>query len=163
MFAFYTDCNLNVCVQYIYVKFNFKFGFIIDNQGYLVEKFVVLMYFHNHIKSSCSAVRISTNPNAPMNTAGKISFLARVFKMRHVTTMPVALNWLILSAGPGPGRYALPSTIGFLGHDFTKSTNPAYSFHGRMCDHSECGQAVRRAFNNNKKMIFFHLFNITIK
>ncbi|XP_071261902.1 protein CIMAP1D-like isoform X2 [Salvelinus alpinus] len=34
--------------------------------------------------------------------------------------------------GPGPGRYALPPTIGFIGHDFTKPTNPAYSFHGRM-------------------------------
>ncbi|XP_023699330.2 outer dense fiber protein 3-like protein 2b isoform X1 [Paramormyrops kingsleyae] len=137
MFAFYRDWNLNVCVQYIYVKFHFKFGFIFDNQGYLVDKFFVLMYFHNHIliRSSCSAVRIPTNPNGPMNTAGKISFLARVFKMRHVTTMPEALKRLILSAGPGPGRYALPPTIGFLGHDFTKSTSPAYSFHGRMFDH----------------------------
>ncbi|KAL4000412.1 CDP-diacylglycerolhypothetical proteininositol 3-phosphatidyltransferase [Sarotherodon galilaeus] len=36
--------------------------------------------------------------------------------------------------GPGPGRYGLPPTIGFIGHDFTKSTSPAYSFHGRMTD-----------------------------
>ncbi|XP_066503143.1 outer dense fiber protein 3-like protein 2b [Hoplias malabaricus] len=36
--------------------------------------------------------------------------------------------------GPGPGRYALPSTIGFIGHDFTKAMSPAYSFHGRMSD-----------------------------
>ncbi|XP_068175862.1 outer dense fiber protein 3-like protein 2b [Antennarius striatus] len=36
--------------------------------------------------------------------------------------------------GPGPGRYGLPSTIGFAGHDFTKPTCPAYSFHGRMSD-----------------------------
>nr|XP_020462731.1 outer dense fiber protein 3-like protein 2 isoform X1 [Monopterus albus] len=36
--------------------------------------------------------------------------------------------------GPGPGRYGLPPTIGFIGHDFTKPANPAYSFHGRMCD-----------------------------
>ncbi|XP_014843477.1 outer dense fiber protein 3-like protein 2b isoform X1 [Poecilia latipinna] len=34
--------------------------------------------------------------------------------------------------GPGPGRYGLPPTIGFVGHDFTKPTSPAYSFHGRM-------------------------------
>ncbi|KAK7889727.1 hypothetical protein WMY93_025287 [Mugilogobius chulae] len=34
--------------------------------------------------------------------------------------------------GPGPGRYGLPPTIGFIGHDFTKPTSPAYSFHGRM-------------------------------
>ncbi|XP_016356121.1 LOW QUALITY PROTEIN: outer dense fiber protein 3-like protein 2 [Sinocyclocheilus anshuiensis] len=34
--------------------------------------------------------------------------------------------------GPGPGRYILPPAIGFVGHDFTKSTSPAYSFHGRM-------------------------------
>uniref|UniRef100_A0A8C9R587 CIMAP1 family member D n=1 Tax=Scleropages formosus TaxID=113540 RepID=A0A8C9R587_SCLFO len=37
-------------------------------------------------------------------------------------------------SGPGPGHYALPPTIGFIGHDFTKSTSPAYSFHGRMSD-----------------------------
>uniref|UniRef100_A0A3Q0RX05 CIMAP1 family member D n=1 Tax=Amphilophus citrinellus TaxID=61819 RepID=A0A3Q0RX05_AMPCI len=36
--------------------------------------------------------------------------------------------------GPGPGRYRLPPTVGFIGHDFTKSTSPAYSFHGRMTD-----------------------------
>ncbi|TRY62328.1 hypothetical protein DNTS_025866 [Danionella cerebrum] len=34
--------------------------------------------------------------------------------------------------GPGPGRYILPPAIGFVGHDFTKSTSPAYSFHGKM-------------------------------
>ncbi|KAJ0065117.1 hypothetical protein NL108_005593, partial [Boleophthalmus pectinirostris] len=34
--------------------------------------------------------------------------------------------------GPGPGHYGLPPTIGFIGHDFTKPTSPAYSFHGRM-------------------------------
>lgn len=47
--------------------------------------------------------------------------------MRHV---PLLL-------GPGPGRYGLPPTIGFIGHDFTKPANPAYSFHGRMSDNSE--------------------------
>ncbi|XP_054645318.1 outer dense fiber protein 3-like protein 2b isoform X1 [Dunckerocampus dactyliophorus] len=36
--------------------------------------------------------------------------------------------------GPGPGRYRLPATIGFIGHDFTKQTSPAYSFHSRMSD-----------------------------
>ncbi|XP_076009393.1 outer dense fiber protein 3-like protein 2b [Genypterus blacodes] len=40
--------------------------------------------------------------------------------------------------GPGPGRYALPSTIGFIGHDFTKPTSPAYSFHGRMSNYMYC-------------------------
>ncbi|KAJ8274134.1 hypothetical protein COCON_G00087590 [Conger conger] len=34
--------------------------------------------------------------------------------------------------GPGPGRYGLPPTIGYVGHDFTKPTSPAYSFHHRM-------------------------------
>ncbi|XP_038157654.1 outer dense fiber protein 3-like protein 2b isoform X1 [Cyprinodon tularosa] len=34
--------------------------------------------------------------------------------------------------GPGPGRYRLPPTIGFIGHDFTKPACPAYSFHGRI-------------------------------
>ncbi|KAM6963253.1 outer dense fiber protein 3-like protein 2b [Aplochiton taeniatus] len=40
--------------------------------------------------------------------------------------------------GPGPGRYALPPTIGFIGHDFTKPTSPAYSFHGRMTNNMYC-------------------------
>ncbi|XP_005994969.1 ciliary microtubule associated protein 1A [Latimeria chalumnae] len=30
--------------------------------------------------------------------------------------------------GPGPGRYGLPSTVGYINHDFTKYTSPAYSF-----------------------------------
>ncbi|KAM6973180.1 outer dense fiber protein 3-like protein 2a [Aplochiton taeniatus] len=34
--------------------------------------------------------------------------------------------------GPGPGRYALPPTVGYINHDLTKSSSPAYSFHGRM-------------------------------
>uniref|UniRef100_A0AAY4ALR3 Outer dense fiber of sperm tails 3-like 2b n=2 Tax=Denticeps clupeoides TaxID=299321 RepID=A0AAY4ALR3_9TELE len=34
--------------------------------------------------------------------------------------------------GPGPGRYGLPPTIGFIGHDYTKPSSPAYSFHSRM-------------------------------
>ncbi|XP_063313410.1 protein CIMAP1D [Pelobates fuscus] len=33
--------------------------------------------------------------------------------------------------GPGPGRYGLPPTVGFVGHDYTKYSSPAYSFHGR--------------------------------
>ncbi|XP_064186422.1 outer dense fiber protein 3-like protein 2b [Anguilla rostrata] len=37
--------------------------------------------------------------------------------------------------GPGPGRYALPPTVGFMGHDFTKPTGPAYTFHSRMSHH----------------------------
>ncbi|XP_071200523.1 ciliary microtubule associated protein 1A-like [Salvelinus alpinus] len=41
-------------------------------------------------------------------------------------------------SGPGPGHYALPLTIAFISHDFTKPTSPAYSFHGRIsnnCPH----------------------------
>uniref|UniRef100_A0A3Q3KTZ1 Outer dense fiber of sperm tails 3-like 2a n=1 Tax=Mastacembelus armatus TaxID=205130 RepID=A0A3Q3KTZ1_9TELE len=34
--------------------------------------------------------------------------------------------------GPGPGRYILPPTVGYINHDFTKSSSPAYSFHSRM-------------------------------
>ncbi|XP_068127346.1 protein CIMAP1D isoform X2 [Hyperolius riggenbachi] len=33
--------------------------------------------------------------------------------------------------GPGPARYNLPPTVGFVGHDYTKHSSPAYSFHGR--------------------------------
>ncbi|XP_032403398.1 outer dense fiber protein 3-like protein 2a isoform X1 [Xiphophorus hellerii] len=35
-------------------------------------------------------------------------------------------------SGPGPARYALPPTVGYVNHDFTKPSSPAYSFHGRM-------------------------------
>lgn len=34
--------------------------------------------------------------------------------------------------GPGPGRYGLPSTMGFRSHDYTKHMNPAYSFGQRL-------------------------------
>ncbi|XP_017273899.1 outer dense fiber protein 3-like protein 2a [Kryptolebias marmoratus] len=34
--------------------------------------------------------------------------------------------------GPGPGRYALPPTVGYVNHDFTKPSSPAYTFHSRM-------------------------------
>ncbi|XP_051930840.1 outer dense fiber protein 3-like protein 2b isoform X1 [Hippocampus zosterae] len=40
--------------------------------------------------------------------------------------------------GPGPGQYRLPPTIGFIGHDLTKQTSPAYSFHRRMSDKMYC-------------------------
>uniref|UniRef100_A0A8C8RQ03 Outer dense fiber of sperm tails 3 like 2 n=1 Tax=Pelusios castaneus TaxID=367368 RepID=A0A8C8RQ03_9SAUR len=36
--------------------------------------------------------------------------------------------------GPGPGQYSLPPTIGFVNHDYTKTTRPAYSFHRRLSD-----------------------------
>uniref|UniRef100_H3DDC8 CIMAP1 family member D n=2 Tax=Tetraodon nigroviridis TaxID=99883 RepID=H3DDC8_TETNG len=44
----------------------------------------------------------------------------------------------IIHIGPGPGRYGLPPTVGFVGHDFTKPTSPAYSFHGKMTDNMYC-------------------------
>ncbi|KAF3701039.1 Outer dense fiber protein 3-like protein 2 [Channa argus] len=34
--------------------------------------------------------------------------------------------------GPGPARYALPPTVGYINHDFTKPSSPAYSFHSRL-------------------------------
>nr|XP_033812392.1 outer dense fiber protein 3-like protein 2 [Geotrypetes seraphini] len=36
--------------------------------------------------------------------------------------------------GPGPGRYCLPPTVGFISHDYTRFTSPAYSFHGKLSD-----------------------------
>uniref|UniRef100_A0A3Q3K026 Outer dense fiber of sperm tails 3-like 2a n=1 Tax=Monopterus albus TaxID=43700 RepID=A0A3Q3K026_MONAL len=47
----------------------------------------------------------------------------------------VAKKRPIISArerGPGPARYALPPTVGYINHDFTKPTSPAYSFHTRL-------------------------------
>ena len=40
-------------------------------------------------------------------------------------------------AGPGPGRYALPSTLGSVNHDPTKKTNPSYRFGMRLNNASE--------------------------
>lgn len=34
--------------------------------------------------------------------------------------------------GPGPGRYGLPSTTGYIQHDYTKHMKPAYSFGHRL-------------------------------
>ncbi|XP_013384679.1 outer dense fiber protein 3 [Lingula anatina] len=34
--------------------------------------------------------------------------------------------------GPGPGRYGLPSTLGYIDHDFTKHMKPAHSFGQRL-------------------------------
>ncbi|XP_062848898.1 outer dense fiber protein 3-like protein 2a [Trichomycterus rosablanca] len=34
--------------------------------------------------------------------------------------------------GPGPGHYALPPTVGYINHDYTKLSSPAFSFHRRM-------------------------------
>lgn len=34
--------------------------------------------------------------------------------------------------GPGPGRYGLPTTVGYRGHDFTKNRKPAYPFGQRL-------------------------------
>jgi hypothetical protein len=36
--------------------------------------------------------------------------------------------------GPGPGRYALPSSCGQNGHDFTKKMTPSFSFGKRLGD-----------------------------
>ncbi|KAG7225898.1 hypothetical protein INR49_014326, partial [Caranx melampygus] len=33
---------------------------------------------------------------------------------------------------PGPARYALPPTVGYINHDYTKPNSPAYSFHNRV-------------------------------
>ncbi|XP_076334810.1 ciliary microtubule associated protein 1A-like [Tachypleus tridentatus] len=41
---------------------------------------------------------------------------------------------IILAAqikGPGPGKYLLPGSVGFTGHDITKRRNPAFSFGSR--------------------------------
>ncbi|XP_061650518.1 outer dense fiber protein 3-like protein 2a isoform X3 [Phyllopteryx taeniolatus] len=39
--------------------------------------------------------------------------------------------------GPGPGRYALPPTVGYVDHDVTKPSGPAYSFRTRMSSTSD--------------------------
>ena len=36
------------------------------------------------------------------------------------------------ATGPGPGRYFLPSTVGFTTHDASKKMEPAYSFGRRL-------------------------------
>lgn len=39
--------------------------------------------------------------------------------------------------GPGPGRYALPSNVGYVKHDYSKRMNPAYSFGQKLSDLSK--------------------------
>ncbi|KAI8486550.1 PREDICTED: outer dense fiber protein 3-like [Branchiostoma belcheri] len=36
--------------------------------------------------------------------------------------------------GPGPGRYALPTNVGYIKHDFTKRMNPSYTLAKRLED-----------------------------
>lgn len=43
----------------------------------------------------------------------------------------------IFLSGPGPARYALPPTIGFMRHDLTKPMSPAFTFHSKMSDNRE--------------------------
>lgn len=45
----------------------------------------------------------------------------------QVTFPPIAASF----RGPGPGRYMLPTSCRFLGHDVRKKRNPAYSFGSR--------------------------------
>uniref|UniRef100_A0A4W5R8T1 Outer dense fiber of sperm tails 3-like 2a n=1 Tax=Hucho hucho TaxID=62062 RepID=A0A4W5R8T1_9TELE len=40
---------------------------------------------------------------------------------------------------PGPGRYALPPTIGYINRDLTKPSSPAYTFHKCMSSNSTPG------------------------
>ncbi|XP_045216986.2 outer dense fiber protein 3-like [Mercenaria mercenaria] len=47
----------------------------------------------------------------------------QVCKYRHIAAK---------ERGPGPGRYALPPTLGFSSHDATKKMEPAYSFGRRL-------------------------------
>lgn len=54
---------------------------------------------------------------------------------------------MCVCVGPGPGRYGLPPTVGFVGHDFTKLTSPAYSFHGKMTGNSRLTSQKRPVSN----------------
>lgn len=56
---------------------------------------------------------------------------------RLIANMLALLNIFLFYAGPGPGRYALPSTVGFKSHDFTKYMKPAYSFGHRLDNSSK--------------------------
>lgn len=47
---------------------------------------------------------------------------------KYKDTAPIAAKL----RGPGPGRYKLPSTCGYIGHDFTNHQKPAYSFGKRL-------------------------------
>ncbi|KAK3727983.1 hypothetical protein QZH41_015936, partial [Actinostola sp. cb2023] len=42
------------------------------------------------------------------------------------------IPFIIFSLGPGPGRYGLPSTCGYIQHDFTKTKAAAYPFGIRL-------------------------------
>ncbi|KYO42603.1 outer dense fiber protein 3-like protein 2 [Alligator mississippiensis] len=52
------------------------------------------------------------------------------------SSIPCCVTWVFccLVPGPGPGRYSLPPTIGFVNHDYTRLTSPAYSLHRRLDD-----------------------------
>lgn len=49
-----------------------------------------------------------------------------------ITDITLLFLPLLFLTGPGPGRYALPPTVGYVNHDVTKPNSPAYSLHSRM-------------------------------
>ena len=61
--------------------------------------------------------------------------LSDVDILSNVKTHP-EMHLLIMcfsfATGPGPGRYFLPSTVGFTTHDASKKMEPAYSFGRRL-------------------------------
>lgn len=56
---------------------------------------------------------------------------------------PILIFYFCSVLGPGPGRYGLPSTCGYISHDFTKWKSPAYSFGSRL--------------ENSSKYYFLHM------
>ena len=45
--------------------------------------------------------------------------------------------WCYWFTGPGPGRYALPTGVGYVKHDLSKKVYPAYSFGQKLSDLSK--------------------------
>lgn len=59
-----------------------------------------------------------------------------------------------LKKSPGPGRYFLPSTVGFTNHDATKRVQPAYSF-GSSLSHKDKKDSPGPAYFVNPYMTRF--------
>uniref|UniRef100_A0A7N6BA04 Outer dense fiber of sperm tails 3-like 2b n=1 Tax=Anabas testudineus TaxID=64144 RepID=A0A7N6BA04_ANATE len=86
----------------------------------------------NNSKSSIWKSSETTQPEP--NSSG-----CAILLLRTGSVASFSLSSSLLLTGPGPGRYNLPPTVGYINHDFTKPSSPAYSLHNRMSSASDPG------------------------
>ena len=79
-----------------------------------------------------SELMVSKTQNLLQKVA--FSIYLRLYSSKNINLL--LLNFVYIcyfsQTGPGPGRYGLPSTVGYVKHDFTKHMKPSYSLAARL-------------------------------